>query len=196
MPTLTVQVCREVWSAVSDLNVWRTPMTSVLSRTGAASARRARLDEGNRYRICRHAVQPHMLRVALRRLNIEMPRTGLSPDQISAGIQGTFFPHVRWDPEVLALQDVASGIVKPEPGEQWADPQLVLRFPDEAESWPPQPHIDEVPPWAPDRRYVAIVGVAITRAPGSMTVALSCGHVRTAGTARRPHRWSWTPVTP
>jgi ectoine hydroxylase-related dioxygenase (phytanoyl-CoA dioxygenase family) len=39
----------------------------------------------------------------------------------------------------------------------------LLRFPDEAASWAPTAHIDQVPPWAPDRRYVAIVGVAISR---------------------------------
>jgi ectoine hydroxylase-related dioxygenase (phytanoyl-CoA dioxygenase family) len=70
---------------------------------------------------------------------------------------------VRWDPEILRLQDVASAVVGVERDEQWADPQLLLRFPDEAQSWPLTPHIDQVPPWAPDREFAAIVGIAITR---------------------------------
>lgn len=37
--------------------------------------------------------------------------------------------------------------------------QLLLKFSDEAESWPLEPHVDEVPPWAMTRRYRGIIGV-------------------------------------
>jgi hypothetical protein len=157
-------------------------MTSVHTRTRVTSARCRPLDAVG-YVVCRQAVQPRLLDAALRRLNVEIARIGLSADEIRDGVRGTFFPHLRWDPEVLELQQRAAELVSPEPGEQWADPQLLLRFPDEAESWPQVPHIDQVPPWAGGRPYAAVVGVAITRSlaedgcltvwPGSHTGATS-----------------------
>lgn len=51
----------------------------------------------------------------------------------------------------------------PREAEEWADPQLLIRFPDEAHDWPLTPHVDDPPPWAPDRSYRAICGVALSR---------------------------------
>lgn len=104
---------------------------------------------------------------ALRLLNLEIVRRGMSAEEIAGCVGGTFFPHLRWDPEVLALRSDVERVLEPRPGEEWADTQLLLRFPDEAETWPLTSHVDRVPQWAGDRSYRAVVGVALSRSSQS-----------------------------
>ena len=42
------------------------------------------------------------------------------------------------------------------------DPQIVVHPPDDCPEVPLAPHLDEEPPWADGRRYVRIVGVALS----------------------------------
>jgi hypothetical protein len=119
-------------------------------------------DEG--YSTARGVVPAAVCEALLRRLNLEITRVGLTPEEIARCSQGTFFPHLRWEPEVLAVRDALHDLLRPVAGSEWADAQLLLRFPDEAEEWPLEPHVDREPDWAGDRRYVAVVGVALSRA--------------------------------
>jgi ectoine hydroxylase-related dioxygenase (phytanoyl-CoA dioxygenase family) len=111
------------------------------------------------------AVIPAAVRAALlRRLNLEITRVGLTPEEIARCSLGTFFPHLRWEPEVVAVRDALEELLQPAPGSEWADAQLLLRFPDEAEDWPLEPHVDQEPDWAGERRYVVVAGVALSQA--------------------------------
>jgi hypothetical protein len=115
--------------------------------------------------VLRHAVAPGAIAKALRMLNLAIRRHGLSAEEIAQCQAATFFPHLRWEPEVWGVlppgAGEALGFIE---GDEWAEPQLLLRFPDEDQPWPLQPHVDESPPWAEGRRYKGIVGVALTAA--------------------------------
>jgi hypothetical protein len=98
-------------------------------------------------------------------LNLAIRRHGLTAEEIAECQSATFFPHLRWEPEVWACLPAAAGeVLGMAEGDEWAEPQLLLRFPDEPSDWPLEPHIDQAPPWAHGRRYKGIVGVALTPA--------------------------------
>jgi ectoine hydroxylase-related dioxygenase (phytanoyl-CoA dioxygenase family) len=66
-------------------------------------------------------------------------------------------------------------------GDEWAEPQLLLRFPDPDATWPLHSHVDAAPEWAHGRRYKGIVGVALTDAgPQDGTVHVWSGSHRGA----------------
>lgn len=115
------------------------------------------------YAVWRQAINAGAVEAALRRLNLEIRRRGLSAEEIAEWQIGTFFPHLRWEPDVWrALPDQAAELLGWQEGDDWAEPQLLLRFPDEEQAWPLEPHVDQVPPWALGRVYRGIVGVALT----------------------------------
>lgn len=114
------------------------------------------------YATVRDAVPLEITDAALRRLHIEVVRRGLTADEIREWSVTTFFPHLRWEPEILAVRDALEELVGVAPGEDWADTQLLCRFPDEAADWPLSPHVDGAPDWAPERPYSVVVGVALT----------------------------------
>ncbi|HEU5033496.1 MAG TPA: phytanoyl-CoA dioxygenase family protein [Mycobacteriales bacterium] len=119
--------------------------------------------ETDGYVVLRRAVAPDAVAAALRLLNLAIRRYGLSSQEIVQCQEATFFPHLRWEPEVWgALPPGAAEALGWQEGDEWAEPQLLLRFPDEPQEWPLQPHIDAIPPWAGGRSYRGIVGVALT----------------------------------
>src|SRR5690242_14128573 len=61
-----------------------------------------------------------------------------------------WFPHSKWEPE---LRD----------GER-CDPQILRQPPDDCEDQALLPHVDQEPEWAGGRRYLRIVGVALSPA--------------------------------
>lgn len=138
---------------------------------------RERLQEelatGPGYVILRDVVDEELVEAALRRLNLEILRCGITAEQISEWKFATFWPSLRWEPEILALRAPVEAVAPAEPDELWGDAQLVLRFPDEASDWPLTPHVDDLPEWADTRSYEMIFGVALTRAraiDGCLTV--------------------------
>lgn len=122
----------------------------------------AHLSQGLGYVVLHRLVAPGVVDSVLRLLNLEIVRRGLSASEIGECSQSTFFPHLRWEPEILSLRAKIEQVVSPRTGEQWADAQLLLRFPDEAPEWPLVSHVDALPPWATDRSYRAIVGAALS----------------------------------
>jgi hypothetical protein len=117
------------------------------------------------YVLLRQAVPQAQVEGALRLLNLAIRRHGLTAEEILSCQQATFFPHLRWEAAVwAALPPEAPELLAFEGGDEWAEPQLMLRFPDEVGEWPLEPHLDEPPPWATGRRYKGIVGVALTSA--------------------------------
>lgn len=110
-----------------------------------------------------HAVPAERVAAALRLLNLAIRKEGLSAEEIARAQSATFFPQLRDRPEVWgALPDAAGDVLDQQEGDRWAEPQLLLRFPDEVAEWPLEPHIDELPPWAADHRYRGVIGVALT----------------------------------
>lgn len=125
--------------------------------------RRRALDEDG-FVVVRNAVSPDRVETCLRRLNLAIREHGLTAGEILACQHATFFPHLRWEPEIwAALPDDAAELLGWEEGDDWAVPQLLLRFPDPVADWPPESHVDEAPPEFP-HGYKGIVGVAITSA--------------------------------
>lgn len=100
-----------------------------------------------------------------RLLGLAIRHGGLTPQEIAEGQAAGFFPHLRWEPAVWdVLPAVAAELLGWEPGDEWGEPQLLLRFPDEPQPWDLAPHVDQLPPWAADRAYRGVVGVALTDA--------------------------------
>jgi hypothetical protein len=63
------------------------------------STARSTLDDQG-YVVLRDAVDPAAVATALRRLNLAIRHHGLSTDEIWTCQLATFFPHLRWEPEV------------------------------------------------------------------------------------------------
>jgi hypothetical protein len=47
------------------------------------------------------------------------------------------FPHLRWHDDILALRQPTEAAFRAAAHHTWADPQFLLRYPDEADEWPP-----------------------------------------------------------
>lgn len=117
------------------------------------------------YVVLRDAVPQVAVTAAVRRLNLAIRQHGLTVAQIDEGQRVGFFPHLRWEPEVWdVLPDVAAELLGWQEGDEWAEPQLLLRFPDEKQDWVLEPHVDVVPSWAAGRSYRGVVGVSLTDA--------------------------------
>ena len=124
------------------------------------AAARRRLDEDG-YVVLRAAVPSDAVDVVVRRLNMAIRHHGLTPAEIAEWQTTGFFPHLRWEPEVWGvLPPDAPELLGWEEGDQWGDPQLLLRFPDDAGADPPLRH----PAWTADSSYRGIVCVALTDA--------------------------------
>jgi hypothetical protein len=124
--------------------------------------RRALAEDG--FVVLHGAVDEERVTACLRRLNLAIREHGLTAEEVLACQQTTFFPHLRWEPEIWGvLPDVAAELLGWQQGDDWATPQLLLRFPDRDEEWPLEPHVDE-PPDGDWVGYRGIVGVAVTAA--------------------------------
>lgn len=128
--------------------------------------------EQDGYVVLRSAVEPSAVATALRRLNLAIRQHGLTTDDIWTCQLATFFPHLRWEPEIWgALPPRAAELLGWQEGDQWGDPQILLRFPDEPQPWTFEPHVDALPPGLEDRTYRGVVGVALTTAGAQDGVA-------------------------
>lgn len=117
------------------------------------------------YTVLRSAVGPEAVATALRRLNLAIRHHGLTAEEIRTCQLATFFPHLRWEPELWeALPPRAAELLGWQQGDDWADPQILLRFPDEDQPWELEPHVDALPPGQEHRSYRGIVGVSLTDA--------------------------------
>lgn len=115
--------------------------------------------------VLRSAVDAEALTTALRRLNMAIRHHGLTAEEIASCQLATFFPHLRWEPEIWgALPPRAAQLLGWQEGDAWGDPQILLRFPDEEQPWTFEPHVDALPPGQEHRSYRGVVGVALTSA--------------------------------
>jgi ectoine hydroxylase-related dioxygenase (phytanoyl-CoA dioxygenase family) len=126
---------------------------------------------GKGYEVLRGVVPPDAVDGVLRHLHLDIVKRGLPQEWLSQWLwDAHWFPHLRWDAEVLALLDH----LPPELRDgELCDPQLLLQMPDEAADVDLEPHVDREPEWADGRRYRRIVGIALTPntpANGGLTV--------------------------
>ena len=173
-------------------DVHQQPLRSTVDASGDPSLellaewRRTLDDEG--YVVLRSAVPADAVRVAARRLNMAIRHRGLTPEEIAEWQTTGFFPHLRGEPEVWGvLPPVAPDLLGWQEGDQWGDPQLLLRFPDAQQDPAAEAHVDELPPWASDRSCRGIIGVALSTAGAEDGAAC----VRP-----RSHRGEEHPMTP
>ena len=129
------------------------------------STRERQALEQDGYTVLRSAVEPEAVATALRRINMAIRHHGLTTDEIWTCQLATFFPHLRWEPEIWGvLPPMAAELLGWQEGDEWGDPQILLRFPDEDQPWKFEPHVDSLPPGQEHRSYRGIVGVALTPA--------------------------------
>lgn len=117
-----------------------------------------------RYEVYRGYVPRVVCKTAARRLWLELRRHGVSAEQVAEWSASTWWPHLRWEPEVLALQGFLDGWRQWT--DEWADPQILVRLPDEdseAEAVYTS-HVDTLPDWAVEKglKYAGIFGVELT----------------------------------
>ena len=113
------------------------------------------------YSVLRQLVPRDAVEAVLRHIHLDVVQRGLPAETLGSWLWSAhWFPHLRWDPPVVALarhlpEELRRG--------EMCDPQILLQPPDEGEH-AVAPHVDEEPGWANGRRYRAIVGVALTPA--------------------------------
>jgi hypothetical protein len=112
------------------------------------------------FAVLRSLVPPHAVDRALRHIHLDIMRRGLPPDQLNKWVWSAhWFPHLKWDEEIVALtRELPGEVVEGE----LCDPQILLQLPDPGSEVSLEPHVDEEPEWAAGRRYRRIVGVALT----------------------------------
>jgi hypothetical protein len=114
------------------------------------------------YAVLRQAVPQEAVDAALRHIHLDLVQRGLPAQTLGSWLWSShWFPHLRWDPPVVALawhlpEELREG--------RMCDPQIVLQPPDDDADHPITPHVDHEPEWAAGRSYRTIVGVALTPA--------------------------------
>jgi ectoine hydroxylase-related dioxygenase (phytanoyl-CoA dioxygenase family) len=113
------------------------------------------------YEVVRGAVARDRVDAALRLLHGDMLRRGIEAKEVGEWLWAMhWFPHLRFEDEITALAEA----LPPE----WqqgtrCEPQILLQFPHLGEAEPEVSfHLDQEPDWAQGRRYVRIVGVALS----------------------------------
>jgi hypothetical protein len=97
---------------------------------------------------------------ARRRLWLEIVRNGLSREDLERfHREKCWWPTLRYADEILALEALLPAALR---DGELCEPQILLHFPDEADDWPVDPHLDLPPPWANGRKYLRIVAVPLT----------------------------------
>ena len=113
------------------------------------------------YEVLRGVVPREAIERVLRHVHLDLVRNGAPAETIGEWIWAAhWFPHLKWDPEVVGLLEHLPRRLRE--GEL-CDPQLLLQPPDEGPDVELTPHVDQEPEWAQGRRYLRIVGIALSR---------------------------------
>ncbi|MCA1689497.1 MAG: hypothetical protein LC720_03355, partial [Actinobacteria bacterium] len=112
------------------------------------------------FEIERAAVPPGRVDDVLRLLHVDLLTRGASAEELGRWLWAShWFPHLKDRPEILALADALPA--------GWrtgtlCDPQILLQFPHVGVEPEITFHVDEEPDWAEGRRYLRIVGIALS----------------------------------
>jgi hypothetical protein len=114
------------------------------------------------YDVLREAVPLEAVDAVLRHIHRDVATRGLPQEWLSQWLWSAhWFPHLRWDAEVLSLLEHLP--LELRDGEL-CDPQIVGQMPDDPDvDVALQSHLDQLPEWARGRPYLRILGVALTR---------------------------------
>jgi hypothetical protein len=110
----------------------------------------------------RQHVPYHLIHDVRKRLLLEIRRVGLAAHDIAQWSSSTWFPTLRDEPCVRRIQTEVGHLARTLSGDVWAEPQIVVRLPDEPDTPQGEPHVDTEPPWATSLRYYRIFGVELT----------------------------------
>jgi hypothetical protein len=114
------------------------------------------------YAVLRGVVPRTAIEGALRHIHLDLVRRGVSAETIAPWLWSAhWFPHLKWDAPIAGLAEHLPDELRE--GEL-CDPQIVLQPPDDCDDQPLVSHADQEPDWAADRRYLRIVGVALSPA--------------------------------
>jgi hypothetical protein len=114
------------------------------------------------YAVFRQLIPRDAVERALRHVHLDLVRRGLDPETLSSWLWSAhWFPHLKWDPPIVGLADYLPPELRD--GEP-CDPQIVVQPPDDCDDVPLVSHVDQEPEWADGKRYLRIVGVALTPA--------------------------------
>jgi ectoine hydroxylase-related dioxygenase (phytanoyl-CoA dioxygenase family) len=112
------------------------------------------------YDVLRQAVPHDAVEGTLRHIHLDVANRGLPQEWLSDWLWSAhWFPHLRWDAEILALLE---GLPSELRDGELCDPQIVGQMPDEAAEVELHPHVDQLPEWSNGRPYRRILGVALT----------------------------------
>jgi Phytanoyl-CoA dioxygenase (PhyH) len=113
------------------------------------------------YEVVRGAVPRERVDAALRLLHADMLRRGIDAKELGEWLWAMhWFPHLRFEDAISALGEALPP--------RWqegtrCEPQILLQFPHVGETEPDISfHVDQEPEWAQGRRYVRIVGIALS----------------------------------
>lgn len=113
------------------------------------------------YEVLRDVVPESARESVLRHIHRDIVQRGLPQAWLGEWLwTADWFPHLKWDAEVLALLDHVPERLRE--GEL-CDPQILLQMPDEEVDGELESHVDRVPDWAGTRAFRRIIGVALSR---------------------------------
>lgn len=112
------------------------------------------------YRIERGAIAGELVEDALRALHLDLLSRGADPPELGQWLWSAhWFPHLRAAPAIEALRAaLPAGWQTGIP----CEPQILLQFPHVGPDPEISFHLDAEPAWAQGRRYLRIVGVALS----------------------------------
>jgi hypothetical protein len=114
------------------------------------------------FEVVRAAVSRGVVESALRHIHLDLVRSGIPVDTLGRWLWSShWFPHLKWDPAILALAGALPDALQE--GEL-CDPQIILQPPDDCPDQELVAHVDREPEWAGERRFLRIVGVALSAA--------------------------------
>jgi ectoine hydroxylase-related dioxygenase (phytanoyl-CoA dioxygenase family) len=108
----------------------------------------------------REVLPPEAVDAALRMIHLDLLERGASAAELGRWLWGAhWFPHLTYRDEILALASALPA--------EWrtgllCDPQILLQFPHVGPDPAVTFHLDQEPDWAGDRRYLRIVGIALS----------------------------------
>lgn len=119
------------------------------------------------YEVHRGLIPRDVCERAKRRLFLEIRRCGLSTDDMAEWSSTTWWPSLRNAPEIQYVQAWLEDLALLPDDPVWAEPQILIRLPDEDRTELGDPHLDELPPWADGLEYYSIYGVELTETPAN-----------------------------
>jgi hypothetical protein len=133
-----------------------------LSTTPSATGTTAEALGKRGYALLRGAVPRDAVEDALRHLHLDLVRRGAPAEELGSWLWSAhWFPHLNWDAPIAGL---AAWLPEELRDGELCDPQIILQPPDDCDEHELVSHVDQEPAWAVGRRFLRIVGIALSPA--------------------------------